>query len=192
MILVKPMKKMIILFLLIFITASCGTKKTVMETEQNSYYPINNENAKFKYVNSDAFVYHNDLSKKVQFNNKTYQVRHIRYSWGKEVETFYRMENGNVLYYDTKSEKENIMMPKKPVIGFKWINSDKSWEYEIIELEAELETPAKKYSNLLVIRATQLTNRDQTKLAEYLNYYKQNLGKVASIGNGKLMTYRVE
>lgn len=81
-------------------------------------------------------------------------------------------------------------MPKKPVVGYKWKNSDQSWEYEIMELDGELKTPEKNYSGLLVMKARQRKNRDETKLTEYLNYYQRKVGKVASIGNGELMTYR--
>lgn len=185
----KNMKNPILLILL-FIITGCATKKVTSESHQNEFYPLGAENAKFQYASSNAFVDHKDISKTGEFNGKIYQTRIIEYSWGKRVETFYRNEMGSVFYYDRKTKTENLIMPKNPTVGFKWKNSDNSWEYEIMELDGDLETPAKVYKGLLVMRARQLTDRDETKLTEYFNYYQRNVGKVASFGNGELMTYR--
>lgn len=184
------MKNTIILVLLT-IALSCGGKRTIIESNRNVYYPLGNVDVKFKYADSDAFVVHKDLSKQVEQNNKTYNVREIQYSWGKKVETFYRVEDGNVLYYDTTSNTESMIMPNNPKVGHKWKSADKAWAYEIVHLNAELETPQRKYSNLLVMKASQVTGRDRDKLSEYLNYYQKGLGKVASMGDGLLMTYRL-
>ncbi|MEX0997452.1 MAG: hypothetical protein WDZ45_10420 [Flavobacteriaceae bacterium] len=183
------MNKIITIFILCVITG-CATKKLTSDSDSNEFYPIGTENSKFLYAKSNAYVNHRDISKTTNFDGKKYQTRVIEYSWGKKVETFYRIQNGNVLYYDTQSESENLIMPQNPVVGYKWKNSDQSWEYEIIDLNGELKTPVKNYSGLLIMKATQLKNRDETKLTEYLNYYQRNVGKVASIGNGELMTYR--
>ena len=181
--------KKILIIALCFITG-CATKQLTTESNSNKYYPIGAENSKFLYAASNAFVNHKDLSKTNLINGQTYQTRLIEYSWGKKAETFYRVENGTVFYYDEKAATKNMIMPKMPVVGLKWMNSDNSWEYEIVSLDAELETPERSYTNLLVMRATQLKDRDETKLTEYYNYYEINTGKIASVGNGKLMTYR--
>lgn len=182
--------KKIIITLILCVVASCATIKSTSESNSNEFYPLGTENSKFVYANSNAYVNHRDISKTKNLNGRKYQTRVIEYSWGKKVETFYRVENGTVFYYDTQSETENLIMPKKPMVGYKWKNSDQSWEYEIMGLDGELKTPEKKYSELLVMKARQLKNRDETKLTEYLNYYQRKVGKVASIGNGELMTYR--
>ncbi|MBZ9730194.1 hypothetical protein LB467_10900 [Salegentibacter sp. JZCK2] len=135
------MKKIIILILCVI--TSCATKKITSESDSNIFYPIGTENSKFNYANSNAFVDHRDISKTKEFDGRMYQTRVIEYSWGKKVETFYRIENASVFYYDMKSETENLIMPKNPIVGYRWTNWDKSWEYEIIELDGELETPEK-------------------------------------------------
>jgi len=178
--------------IVLLIVAGCGTKKSLTENEPNTYYPISGIDAKFKYADSDAFVFHKDLQKTETKDGKKYSVREIRYSWGKKNETLYRLENGNVMYFDNKSNTENLIMPINPEVGIKWRSVDEAWEYEIIDMNADLETPTKKYSGLLVMRASQLTGRDENKLAEYMNYYEKGTGKIASVGNGELMTYRLE
>lgn len=176
----------------LLIILSCGSSQNNSSTKQNSYYPTSGVDAKFKYVDSDAFVFHKDLNKTESKDGKTYSVREISYSWGNATETLYRLENLNVMYFDSQSETENMIMPSKPQVGFKWLSTDKAWEYEIVNMNADLETPTKKYSGLLVMRASQILGRDENKLAEYLNYYEKGTGKIASLGNGKLMTYRLD
>ena len=187
----QTMRKIIYLTTLI-ITFGCGPTKTIKNNLQNPYYPITGIDAKFKYADSDSFVFHKDLNKTESKCGKIYSVREIRYSWGNETETLYRLENANVMYFDSKSETENMIMPSEPKVGFKWKSVDKAWEYEIVNMNADLETPTKMYNGLLVMKASQITNRDENKLAEYLNYYEKGTGKIASLGNGKLMTYRLE
>lgn len=184
-----------ILFSIIVLSiVSCGSPQKNSSSKQNSYYPTSGVDAKFKYADSDAFVFQKDLNKTESKDGKIYSVREIRYSWGNDnaTETLYRLENLNVMYFDTKSETENMIMPSKPQVGFKWRSTDKAWEYEIVNMNADLETPNKKYSGLLVMRASQISGRDENKLTEYLNYYEKGTGKIASLGNGKLMTYRLD
>jgi phage-related tail fiber protein len=181
-----------LLYLIIpLILIGCGTTQPIIYNNADSYYPISNVDAKFKYANHDVFVYHKDLNRIESENGNNYSVRQIKNSSGKTTETLYRIDNGNVVYFDKKSATENMIMPSDPKVGFVWRNSDNSWEYEIVDLKANLETPTKKYSDLLVMRATQISNRDANKLMEYLNYYEKGTGKVASFGNGKLMTYKL-
>lgn len=187
----QTMKKIIYITTLIII-AGCGTSKIDNNNVQNSYYPISGMNANFKYANSDSYVFHKDLNKTESKNEKIYTVREIQYSWGKKTETLYRLENTNVMYFDTQSGTENMIMPSKPKVGFKWQSIDKAWEYEIVNMNADLETPTKKYSGLLLMKASQILNRDADKLKNYLNYYEKGTGKIASFGNGELMTYRLE
>lgn len=181
----------IIYLLLTLILLSCGTTKTTENNSLNLYYPISGINAKFKYADSDNFVFHKDLNKLDSKDGKEYSIREISYSWGEITKTLYRLENGNVMYFDQKSNTENLIMPSEPKIGFKWKSDDDSWEYEIVDMNASLDTPTKKYSGLLLMKASQISNRDKNKLAQYLNYYEKGTGKIASFGNGKLMTYRL-
>ncbi|MDT0294950.1 hypothetical protein ACFQ3R_05855 [Mesonia ostreae] len=174
-----------------FILIGCGATLSIKNSDVESYYPISGIDATFKYADSDTFVFHKDLDQIQSKNGNTYSVRQIKNSSGKTTKTLYRLENGNVMYFDKKSGTENMIMPKEPKVGFSWRNSDNSWKYEIVDLNANLETPTKKYSGLLVMRATQISNRDENKLTEYLNYYEKGTGKIASFGNGKLMTYKL-
>ncbi len=164
-----------------------------VEPKGNDYFPIElSEKIAFKYTDSENFVKHIDLKEKRLINGKEYSVRLMQYSWDKNDTTYFRSENQTVYYYDRKSNMESVNIPKDIEVGSSWISADNAWEYEIVSISANLTTPEKEYSNLLEIRAIQLQNRDQTKLTEYLNYYEKNVGKIASVTNGKLMTYKLE
>ena len=180
-----------LLYLVIpFLLFSCASKESINNNSE-SYHPIPTNDVRFNYVNSNSFISRKYLDKIESKIGNKYLVLQVSYSWGKTVESLYRSDNGNIMYYDKKSNSDNLIMPNDPKVGFIWYNNDKSWEYEIVDLNASLETPTNKYSKLLVMRATQIANRDSVKLKEYLNYYQKGIGQIASFGNGKLMTYRL-
>ncbi|MCR9080956.1 MAG: hypothetical protein NXH89_00930 [Cyclobacteriaceae bacterium] len=169
------------------------TSMIQVDIEENDYFPMElSEDVVFKYTDTESFVKNIDLKEKKLLGGKEYSVRLIQYSWGKNDTVYFRTENQIVYYYDNKSHTESVEIPKEIKVGMTWISTDKAWKYEITSTKAKLETPVKKYKKLLEIKATQLQNRDKTKLAEYLNYYKKNVGNVASVTNGKLMTYKLE
>lgn len=171
---------------------SCGSNKLMNISEPNSYYLISDVDSKFNYVDSGSYVHYKDSKKTEVKNDQTYYITEIIYSWGKRDEAYYRLEKGNVMYFDIKSNTETLIMPKDPKIGMKWKSQDEAWEYEIIDMNAELETPLKRYYGLLAMKANQLIGRDVNKRSEYINYYEKGKGNIASFGNGKLMTYRIE
>jgi hypothetical protein len=164
-----------------------------VELKDNEYFPMELVgDLVFKYTDSENFVKHIDLKEKRLLGDKEYNVRLIQYSWGKNDTTYFRTENQTVYYYDKKSDTESINIPKDIKVGSIWTSSDNAWKYEITSISAKLTTPEKTYEKLLEIKATQLQNRDKTKLPEYLNYYEKNVGKIASVTSGKLMTYKLE
>ncbi|KPQ17068.1 MAG: hypothetical protein HLUCCX10_07190 [Algoriphagus marincola HL-49] len=169
------------------------TSMTQVSLKDNAYFPMElSEEVTFKYTDTESFVKNIDLKEKKLLGGKEYSVRLIQYSWGKNDTTYFRTENEIVYYYDEKSNTESVEIPNDFKVGMTWTSTDNAWKYEITSIKAKLKTPEKKYRNLLEIKATQLQNRDKTKLTEYLNYYKKNVGNIASVTNGKLMTYKLE
>jgi hypothetical protein len=184
----KKIKLSILVLVLGFLTSM-----TQVDLKNNDYFPMElSREVVFKYTDSENFVKHIDLKEKKLFDDKEYSARLMQYSWGKNDTTYFRTENQIVYYYDKKSNTESINIPNDIKVGTTWESTDNAWGYEIMSISAELKTPEKKYKNLLEIKATQLQNRDKTKLTEYLNYYEKNVGKIASVTNGKLMTYKLE
>jgi hypothetical protein len=169
------------------------TSMTQMDNKENVYFPlVLDGEVVFKYMDSKSSVKHTSLAGTVVLDGKEYFPRLMRYSWGSTDTAFFRTENEVVYYFDKKSRSESISMPADLKIGVTWTSTDRAWQYEITSLSAKLETPVRKYKDLLVIRATQLQNRDRDKLPVYLNYYQKNIGQIGSETNGKLMTYRLE
>jgi hypothetical protein len=80
-------------------------------------------------------------------------------------------------------------MPKQPVPGKTWYQSDSSWKYVIISINSKLKTRRKNYKELVVIEATQLSGRDKNKAKQYRNYYAKGIGFVGGIVNGELIAY---
>lgn len=185
------MKNIILLLLMILI--SCTSNKTIINTLSDGQYPfISKSEKKYKYANQDAYVQYILTEKTTEFNGKIYKIQLIAYSW-KELDTaYYRAENDVIYYLDNKSKKESIHMPRELKKGFVWKSFDGAWQYEISDLNSRLKTPEKEYKELLVIKATQLQNRDKSKSMVYLNYYKKGIGKIASVTNGKIQTYLLE
>jgi len=166
---------------------------TLIESKDNDYFPMElGREFVFKYTDSENSLKIVDLKEKKLLGNKTYNARLMQYSWGKNDTTYFRTENKVVYYYDPKSNTESIHIPQDMKVGSSWISADNAWRYEIVSVDAKLTTPEQKYKDLLVIKATQLQNRDKTKLTEYFNYYQKNVGKIAGVTNGKLMTYKLE
>ncbi|WP_143961347.1 hypothetical protein [Litoribacter populi] len=185
------MKKLAIVFMVM--AFGCSANKTFTNSAEKTFFPMEiGEEFTYRYVNSPSFVKYRDLGLLREFNGKTYHARQNHYSWDKIDTSYFRAENETIYYFDTKSGKESVQMPGKLKKGYSWTSADEAWSYEITDLDAQLTTPEQRYSGLLVIKSTQLQNRDRTKSPEYLIYYQQNVGKVASVTNGELMTYKVE
>lgn len=184
----KKVKLLILVLVLVLLTSM-----TSVELKDNDYFPMEIVGeVVFKYTGSENFVKHIDLKEKRRLGDKDYKVILIQYSWGKNDTTYFRTDNQTVYYYDKKSNTESINIPKDIKVGVSWTSTDNAWKYEITNIDAKLTTPEKQYENLLEIKATQIQNRDKTKLTEYLNYYEKNVGNIASLANGKLMTYKLE
>lgn len=139
----------------------------------------------------NSFADHYLLKKRIK-GEKEYVVRARNYSWGGVDTALFRQEDGNIYAYDAETGKETIDVPTEPSVGQSWLESDGSWRYEIISISANLETPVKEYQDLLVIQAKQLTGRDKDKATKYLNYYAKGVGYIASVVDGKLMSYLKE
>lgn len=133
------------------------------------------------------------LNDKQQKGEYQYFVRVRQYSWGKADSSLFR--EGEKYYYswDKETSLETIEMPKDLTINEVWFESDSSWRYEVKTINATLKTPSGKYENLVMIEAEQLTGRDKsTKYPKYNNYYARGKGYIASLVNGKLLSYLKE
>lgn len=121
-----------------------------------------------------------------------YCIRIRKYSWGDTDTALYREDETNLYTWDQETGKETIDIPKKPVVGQVWFESDSSWRYEIVSINAKLKTPLKSYEGLVVIQAEQLTGRDKEKSSKYLNHYAEGIGYIGSVVNEKLLSYLKE
>jgi hypothetical protein len=127
-----------------------------------------------------------------QIGEHTYSVRIRQYSWNKFDTAYYRAGEENYVSCNRQTGKETIEIPKKPVAGQSWYESDSSWVYTISSTDARLSTPVKNYKNLVEIQATQVTGRDKQKYTTYRNFYARGIGYVGSIVDGKLLSYLKE
>jgi hypothetical protein len=133
------------------------------------------------------------LGSKTEINGVEYFQELVKYSWGKEVVNHYRLvENGDLVYLDNKSKTESVIMPYVKDKGYSWTSADGAWKYEIHSTGQIFATPDNTYSNCLIIKATQLTQRDKKKHKFYLNYYVEDIGHVASVIENEIMNYLSE
>jgi hypothetical protein len=125
-----------------------------------------------------------------KFKGKTYFTNLRTYSWNATETSYFRVdENGTSYYLDIKSKQESIDLPGQPKVGDSWISTDKAWKYSVTDRAAILKTPKQTFKDCLVIKAEQLTNRDQEKLQTYFNYYAKDIGFLGSTIDGELMAY---
>lgn len=149
-------------------------------------------NAKYYKYGKSHFFESFDKDKEV-FNGKEYYVKYRRYSWGTIDTTYYRKDSKNYYHIDKKTMKESIVLPVNPNLGDNWMEHDKSWSYEIIDIKQKFKTPAKNYKNCIKVLCKQLTNRDKNKRAEYLLYYSPEFGYVGNVdSNGNILSYLSE
>ncbi|WP_010134022.1 hypothetical protein [Ochrovirga pacifica] len=187
------MKKILLIGIIAGIFSGCKTVKTTTNNiinEELGYYPLKTGNYWIhKYFDSNNTQTIKVVDKNIEINGKHYFKIERKYSWNKKSVDYSRNEKGTNYSYDDKTKGESINIPNNLEVGFTWLQFDKSWKYEIISTNAKIETPIGKYENLLLIEASQLTNRDKYKRSKYQLFFKRGVGKIAAKGNGKLMTY---
>lgn len=161
--------------------------------DSNAYYPIlSGSSSQHRYVEADAYVTYTVLEEKRIFKNQEYNIVAVEYSW-ESLDSFYLREEDGILYYlDEISRTESVLLPKRIEQGRKWMSVDGAWEYEILSLNAHLETSVKKYEELLLIQSRQLMNRDKSRSKKYFNYYQRGKGQIATADEEGIMTYLME
>lgn len=180
-----------LLLIAILLIQGCGILNT--DNYKRSYQPLKEGNTWiYQYTNSESTVEVKIIESQSEINGNEYFKISRKYSWGYERFDYARMRNGEYLSYDELTKGESLIIPKNPREGTVWKHFDKSWEYEIISTNADLQTPSGNYSKLLKIRATQLSDRDKDKSQEYHLYFKKGVGKIAGDTNGVLHTYLID
>ncbi len=132
------------------------------------------------------------LPEKVKFGDNEYHARVRLYSWLSADTAYFRENENSYLHFDSKTNRESVVLPKEVEVGQKWFEADSSWSYEIIGIDEVLETPEKTYRGLIVIECLQVTGRDKHKSAKYHLHYAKGIGLVGSITNGRLNSYLSE
>ncbi|MFC2185708.1 hypothetical protein ACFCT7_00230 [Fulvivirgaceae bacterium LMO-SS25] len=187
------MTRLIIFLLLIGTLTACSVNKSLVNSDKTNFFPFKDQREiKMIYLNSDSYVKYIYTGEKEIINGKEYYKRLSNYSWNKIETHYFREENGNNYYYDLTSKTESLNIPREIKTGYSWKSNDEAWAYEITNTKAKLTTPEKTYRNLVVIKATQLQNRDKDKSQEYFNYYQIGVGHIASLTNGRIMNYKSE
>lgn len=125
-------------------------------------------------------------------NGKEYFIKVRKYSWGSVDTSYYREDELNYYHFDKKNGKESIVMPKNIIVGHTWLEADSSWYYEVSSINEVLQTPSSKYTDVVVLKCMQMTNRDKNKGQIYFIYYAKDFGMVGSASNGKLHAWLSE
>lgn len=175
--------------LLIILTLFIYFDGSAQECAIDDYFPLSVGNTWiYKYTTSSNRVKFKVTNHNIIKGSNSYYRHKIKDSKGNKSIAYYRNENGQNFIFDEVQNKEYINIPKKPKKGFKWSQND-TWEYEIININEELQTPVNSYKNLLKIRALQTIHNEKNKAKVYYLYFKKDIGQVASVVNGKLQTY---
>ncbi len=184
-------KLIVILAGVLLLTCKATKKSSIISSR--SYYPLEVGHFwKYQFYSSKETQSVKIIETTDKINRRKYFKIIRKYSWNnRETQDFARNEDGNIYSYDNKTNDESILIPSVLEVGKTWFQTDKSWRYEIVSINAVLETPKIIYDSLLHIKATQLTKRDADKLSVHDLFYKKGKGLVGTMGDGKLMTYLI-
>lgn len=173
------MKKIILVFVIIF------TMSFSLISDNNYYLLFEKANniKLFKY--GKHYYYEYFMDEKKEINGNLYYVEIRKYSFGDIDTTYIRKSDINYLQFNKTSNSESILLPIKPKIGDNWLENDGSWKYEVIEENAIFKTSNKNYDNCILLKCSQLTNRDSDKNEEYLLYYSKDFGFVGNVDKEK-------
>jgi hypothetical protein len=169
----------------------CKTSSTVNSNLQSSDYDPIKPGSIWLYQFTES---KNTLTTQIdtvqkEIDGKNYYKVNRSYSWGESSESFNRVENDVVYVFDYKTNAVSVVIPKQIQKGIKWQEGDGSWNYKIINTNTSITTPVSTYTELLQVRASQLTGRDKEKASQYDLFYKNGIGLVATEVKGKLLTY---
>jgi hypothetical protein len=169
----------------------CKTSSTINSNLRSSdYHPVKPGSVwLYQFMESKNTLTTQIDTVQKEIDGKNYYKVNRSYSWGESSESFSRVENDVVYVFDYRTNAESVVIPKQIQKGIKWQEGDGSWSYKIINTNAAITTPESTYTELLQVRASQLTERDQEKASQYDLFYKNGIGLVATEVKGKLLTY---
>jgi hypothetical protein len=181
--------KALVIVLLCFNLIDCFAQ--TINTDK--YYSIYSPESKDKHFVMANHSYIDSFKPDAKiFDGKKFYPRIRKYSWGSIDTAYYREDSENYYHFDTKINKESIVLPKKLTLNQIWYESDSSWSYQLIKIKDVLKTPAKKYKDLIVVECKQLKNRDTNKSSVYHIFYAKNYGMVASVSSNKIISYLID
>lgn len=129
-------------------------------------------------------------SSETEFREKKY-LKHTVDNGKTKSFTYYRVENGNVVYIQSHQKSETVEIPSNPVQGMSWYESDSTWKYTVIDTAAILKTPGGKFQNCLVIQSENIdrkANPDHSYRI-YMQYYQRGRGYIGTKIGGLLYSY---
>lgn len=130
------------------------------------------------------------LDNKVKFSDHEYYARVRSYSWGSQDTAYFRKDEINFYHYDKVTMSESLQLPRTPVPGQEWQDTDGSWAYRILKIDQTFVTPGKEYPECILVECRQLTGKDKNKLSLYHLYYSKGYGYVGNVDSkGKVLSY---
>ncbi len=145
----------------------------------------------FQYGKGSFLTYYSDSKEKIA--NQEYYVHVTEYAWGPIDSSYIRMGDDFFYHYSKKVKAESILLPRNPIIGFKWWENDSSWMYTVLKTDQLFTTPVKSYPNCILVECKQLTGRDKHKRPFYFLYYAKGIGYVGNVdSHGNVLSYLKE
>ncbi len=191
----------IVLVLLTFslVIQGCSpTRSITPSTTSSSYDPLAVGNYRiYQEYDSPRRLTVEVVEEDVLINGKKYFKILRTYSTGKETTDYSRIENEVHFSYDDKTGAESMWLRNEMKVGKKWQQADKSWEYEVMNIDATVTTPVDTYHHLLHIRARQLTlpgnyKRDGEKCLYYDLFFLRGIGQITSKCHDEWLFYLIE
>lgn len=143
---------------------------------------IHAESGKTFFKVYNQYYGHNECEQ-VKIGSNCYPDVHSSKPWLESPFFLFRVSNEGIYVRETHTSQEILLIPSKPEKGYVAVGNH--WRIEITSNNAKLKTPTSKYSNLLSIRFTSLSNSAHI----FTEYYERNTGKVAVTKGDQLVMY---
>ena len=191
--------KYLILPTLLFITfIGCSQEidSTVVSQSSNAsiekdylmIYPNHKTASYYKYGKASYLEFF--LDDKVKFGEHEYYARVRNYSWGSLDTAYFRKDETNFYHFDKITMTESLQLPRNPIVGQEWKDTDGSWSYKIIKVNQTFLTPEKEYPECILVECRQLTGKDKDKSPLYHLYYSKGYGYVGNVDSkGNVLSY---
>lgn len=161
---------------------------TVCSFEGTSpYSPLTPGNTWY-YKTPDGTFEDTIAEEKFTYKKIDYFQNQRRYSNGTAEISYFRIgDNGAVYFLSNITWQESIEIPANPRLSYRWISTDQQWKYQIIEVGAELKTPARTYKDCIAIKCTSTLENG----GHYIAYYSKGIGYVGTKEDDQLVVYLV-